>query len=81
MPTYAVTLDHTGAIVAVEPTTQPLHEVPAVPPETEGETVQRLVHADNADQARQIVEAQLEGDLDAATAPPPILDPPPDEGV
>lgn len=80
MPTFAVTIDHTGAITDVQPTTDPLDEAPAPIPEEEGETVERLVHADNADRARQIIQGQLDTELEAATEPPPE-EPPPEGGV
>lgn len=76
MPTFAVTIDHTGAITDVQLTTAPLDEAPAAIPDEAGETVERLVHADNADRARQIIQGQLDTELEVATEPP--LEPPPE---
>lgn len=82
MPIFAVTIDHTGTITAVQPALGPLHEIPAPVPTEAGATVQRLVQADNANAARELVQAQLDSERATPTAPPPPPRPPEEaEGV
>lgn len=79
MPTFAVTIDHTGAITDVQPSSAALHETAGPVPTEEGTVAERIVHADNANAAREIVQAQLDVEREVMTAPeaPPPVEPPP----